>query len=330
MRCHHSSVVDAFVTRCCLLPEQHHKWLWQRYQALLLFVKPVRVSSSRETSASLSAGHCTPTVWCTDFNKDRQRSLFLSSKAHRAMSGCITPCVSVRRGALNCEKSAMLACDKSISLKELLCWDSRLDAVLWRRYNYLCCSTGCMLWGKLGTCSSRSYTSTAGDRLRHEKHRSRRAGTQRPRKILEVTQSAAKLGTMPPANKVSAPPGRLSQTPCHCPDLCCRARSALCRGLPGSACRRSWIRPSGSSRTCWTCWTPSGQGSRCPRSPQIGPRTRWHPCLLLEDKQGTSSWAVLPTNVWKGRHQRQPGGGCSESGVFLGTASKFQWICAAS
>lgn len=128
MRCHHSSVVDAFVTRCCLVPEHHHKWLWQWYQALLLFVKPGRVSSSRETSASLSAGHCTPTVWCTDFNKDRQRSLFLSSKAHRAMSGCITPCVSVRREALNCEKSAMLACDKSISLKELLCWDSRLDA----------------------------------------------------------------------------------------------------------------------------------------------------------------------------------------------------------
>lgn len=47
-------------------------------------------------------------------------------------------------------------------------------------------------------------------------------------------------------------------------------------------------------------------------------------------EQGTSSQAVLPTDVWKGRHQRQPGAGCSESGVSLGTARKFQWVSAAS
>ena len=70
--------------------------------------------------------------------------------------------------------------------------------------------------------------------------------------------------------------------PGHCPDLCCHATPALCRDLPSSACPGNWIRPSGSSQTCWTCWTPSEPGSRCLRSPQTGSRTRWHRCLLLE------------------------------------------------
>ena len=44
----------------------------------------------------LSAGPCTPSAWCIDFNKDRHRSSFLSYTSHHAMPGCITLCVGVR------------------------------------------------------------------------------------------------------------------------------------------------------------------------------------------------------------------------------------------
>lgn len=100
----------------------------------------------------------------------------------------------------------------------------------------------------------------------------------------------------------------LHPTPHH-PDLCCHAIFALCRDLPGSACWGSWIHPSGSAQTCWTCWTPSGQGSRCPHSPQTESRTHWRQCQLLEQIArhvvkrcpATQGWNQ-PPNAQKWRH----------------------------
>jgi len=42
------------------------------------------------------------------------------------MPGCITPCVGVRLIALNCQESALMACERGIALIESLCWDNRL------------------------------------------------------------------------------------------------------------------------------------------------------------------------------------------------------------
>lgn len=81
--------------------------------AALLFAKPVKVSSSRDMSESLSTVHCTLTSWCSDFNKDRHESLFVSSMLCQA---ALSPWAGVRLIALNHQESALLACGKDIAL----------------------------------------------------------------------------------------------------------------------------------------------------------------------------------------------------------------------